>query len=58
MTPTTPDVTLFPGREWSAALTAVVGEAPAPALDYGPFQGEPRSGATTPSRQLVATPTS
>jgi hypothetical protein len=56
MTPTTPDVTLFPGREWSAALTAVVGEAPA--LDYGPFQGEPRSGATTPSRRLAGMPTS
>jgi GntR family transcriptional regulator/MocR family aminotransferase len=40
MTPTTPDVTLFPRREWAAALTAVVREAPAPALDYGPFQGD------------------
>ena len=35
MTPTTPDVTLFPRREWSAALTAAVREAPAAALDYG-----------------------
>ena len=40
MTPTTPDVTLFPRRQWSAALTAVVREAPAAALDYGPFQGD------------------
>jgi GntR family transcriptional regulator/MocR family aminotransferase len=40
MTPTTPDVTLFPRREWSAALTAAVREAPAGALDYGPFQGD------------------
>jgi GntR family transcriptional regulator / MocR family aminotransferase len=41
MTPTTPDVTLFPRRQWSAALTAAVREAPAGALDYGPFQGDP-----------------
>jgi GntR family transcriptional regulator/MocR family aminotransferase len=41
MTPTTPDVTLFPRREWSAALTAAVREAPATALDYGAFEGDP-----------------
>jgi GntR family transcriptional regulator / MocR family aminotransferase len=40
MTPTTPDVTLFPRREWSAALAAAVREAPAAALDYGPFGGD------------------
>ena len=40
MTPTTPDVTLFPRREWSAALSVAVREAPAAALDYGPFQGD------------------
>ena len=40
MTPTTPDVTLFPRREWSAALTAAVRDAPAGALDYGPFEGD------------------
>jgi GntR family transcriptional regulator/MocR family aminotransferase len=40
MTPTTPDVTLFPRREWSAALTGAVREASAAALDYGPFQGD------------------
>ena len=40
MTPTTPDVTLFPRQRWSAALTDAVREAPAGALDYGPFQGE------------------
>ena len=46
MTPTTPDVTLFPRREWSAALTAAVREAPAAALDYGPLQGDHRLRST------------
>jgi GntR family transcriptional regulator / MocR family aminotransferase len=41
MTPTTPDVTLFPRREWSTALSAAVREAPAAALEYGPFEGDP-----------------
>jgi GntR family transcriptional regulator/MocR family aminotransferase len=41
MTPTTPDVTLFPRREWSAALTAAVREAPAAALDYVAPEGDP-----------------
>ncbi len=40
LTPTTPDVTLFPRREWSAALAAAVREAPAAALDYGRPQGD------------------
>ena len=40
MSPTTPDVTLFPRRQWSAALTAAVREAPAAALDYGRPQGD------------------
>ncbi len=40
MSPTTPDVTLFPRRQWSAALTAAVREAPAAALDYGGPQGD------------------
>ncbi len=40
MTPTTPDVTLFPRRQWSAALAAAVREAPAAALDYGRPQGD------------------
>ena len=40
LTPTTPDVTLFPRRQWSAALAAAVREAPAAALDYGRPQGD------------------
>ena len=39
MTPTTPDVTLFPRRQWAAALAAAVREAPTPALDYGDPRG-------------------
>jgi GntR family transcriptional regulator/MocR family aminotransferase len=39
MTPTTPDVTLFPRRRWAAALAAAVREAPADALDYGDARG-------------------
>ncbi len=39
MTPTTPDVTLFPRRAWASALAAAVREAPAAALDYGDPKG-------------------
>jgi GntR family transcriptional regulator/MocR family aminotransferase len=39
LTPTTPDVTLFPRRQWSAALAAAVRDAPATALDYGDPRG-------------------
>ena len=39
MTPTTPDVSLFPRRPWAAALAAAVREAPSPALDYGDPRG-------------------
>jgi GntR family transcriptional regulator / MocR family aminotransferase len=39
LTPTTPDVTLFPRRQWSAALTTGVRDAPATALDYGDPRG-------------------
>jgi GntR family transcriptional regulator/MocR family aminotransferase len=40
MTPTTPDVTLFPRRPWSAALIAAVRDAPPAAFEYGEFQGD------------------
>jgi GntR family transcriptional regulator / MocR family aminotransferase len=40
MTPTTPDVTLFPRRQWLAALSHAVRHAPAHALDYGDPRGE------------------
>ncbi|HEX4282254.1 MAG TPA: PLP-dependent aminotransferase family protein, partial [Solirubrobacteraceae bacterium] len=39
MTPTTPDVTLFPRRLWATALATAVREAPAAALDYGDPKG-------------------
>ena len=39
MTPTTPDVTLFPRREWASALATAVRDAPAAALDYGDPKG-------------------
>jgi len=39
MTPTTPDVTLFPRRLWASALATAVREAPAAALDYGDSRG-------------------
>jgi GntR family transcriptional regulator / MocR family aminotransferase len=39
-TPNTPDVTLFPGRRWSAALQEVIRTAPAAAYDYGDPRGE------------------
>jgi GntR family transcriptional regulator/MocR family aminotransferase len=35
LTPTTPDVTLFPARRWLAALERVVLETPSAAYDYG-----------------------
>ena len=40
MTPTTPDVTLFPRRQWATALAAAVREAPSSALDYGEPRGD------------------
>jgi GntR family transcriptional regulator/MocR family aminotransferase len=40
MTPTTPDVSLFPTRQWLAALTRAARSAPAHALDYGDTRGE------------------
>ena len=39
LTPTTPDVTLFPRRQWAASLSAAVRDAPATALDYGDPRG-------------------
>ena len=39
LTPTTPDVTLFPRRQWSAALAAAVRDADPDALDYGEPEG-------------------
>ncbi len=39
LTPTTPDVTLFPRRQWAAAMAAAIREAPAAALDYGDPRG-------------------
>jgi GntR family transcriptional regulator/MocR family aminotransferase len=40
MTPTTPDVSLFPTREWLAALNHAARRAPMRALDYGDPRGE------------------
>jgi GntR family transcriptional regulator/MocR family aminotransferase len=39
MTPTTPDVTLFPRARWAAALAAAVRDVPADVLDYGGPEG-------------------
>jgi GntR family transcriptional regulator/MocR family aminotransferase len=39
LTPTTPDVTLFPRRQWATALAAAVRDAPPAALDYGDPRG-------------------
>jgi GntR family transcriptional regulator / MocR family aminotransferase len=39
LTPTTPDVTLFPRRQWATALATAVRDAPATALDYGDPRG-------------------
>ena len=41
-TATTPDVTLFPTRRWSAALLLAARAAPAAAYDYGDPRGEPQ----------------
>ena len=54
MTPTTPDVTLFPRRQWSAALAIVVREAPATSLDYGPYQGDLTLRATLADELVLA----
>ena len=40
LTPTTPDVTLFPMRHWLAALKRAAGDAPLRALDYGDPRGD------------------
>jgi GntR family transcriptional regulator/MocR family aminotransferase len=40
LTATTPDVTLFPTRRWSAALLQAARSAPAAAYDYGDPRGE------------------
>jgi GntR family transcriptional regulator/MocR family aminotransferase len=40
LTPTTPDVTLFPRRAWSAASQYVLRTAPDAAFDYGEARGE------------------
>lgn len=40
LTPTTPDVTLFPMRHWLAALKHAAAHAPARALDYGDPRGD------------------
>ena len=39
--PTTPDVGLFPRRDWAAALTHVLREMPASDLGYGDPRGHP-----------------
>jgi GntR family transcriptional regulator / MocR family aminotransferase len=41
MTPTTPDVTLFPRRNWSAALAAAVRDADPAVLSYADPRGNP-----------------
>jgi GntR family transcriptional regulator / MocR family aminotransferase len=41
MTPTTPDVSLFPTRTWLAALAHALRAAPVGALDYGDPRGDP-----------------
>jgi GntR family transcriptional regulator/MocR family aminotransferase len=40
LTPTTPDVTLFPARRWLSALLDVARTLPAAAYDYGDPRGE------------------
>ena len=40
LTPTTPDVTLFPLRQWLAALRHAAARAPARVLDYGDQRGD------------------
>jgi GntR family transcriptional regulator/MocR family aminotransferase len=40
LTPTTPDVTLFPRRRWLSALLEAARAAPAAAYDYGDPRGE------------------
>jgi GntR family transcriptional regulator/MocR family aminotransferase len=40
LTPTTPDVTLFPTRRWTSALVEVARTAPIAAYDYGDPRGE------------------
>ncbi len=40
LTPTTPDVALFPRRRWLSALAEVMRVAPSAAFDYGDPQGE------------------
>jgi GntR family transcriptional regulator/MocR family aminotransferase len=40
MTPTTPDVGLFPTRQWVGALSRAARSAPAAALDYGDARGD------------------
>ncbi len=40
LTPTTPDVTLFPERQWLAALSHGARRAPLRALDYGDPRGD------------------
>jgi GntR family transcriptional regulator/MocR family aminotransferase len=41
MSPTTPDVALFPTRRWLAAVGQATRRAPLDALDYGDPRGEP-----------------
>jgi GntR family transcriptional regulator / MocR family aminotransferase len=41
LTPTTPDVTLFPTRRWVSTLVAVARSAPRAAYDYGDSRGQP-----------------
>jgi GntR family transcriptional regulator/MocR family aminotransferase len=40
LTPTTPDVALFPRRRWLSAFSEVMRSAPVTALDYGEPRGE------------------
>jgi len=41
LTPTTPDVALFPRRRWLSALSEVLRAAPSATFDYGDPRGEP-----------------
>jgi GntR family transcriptional regulator / MocR family aminotransferase len=46
LTPTTPDVTLFPMRQWLTAVRHAAYRAPTRALDYGDPRGDPGLRAT------------
>jgi GntR family transcriptional regulator/MocR family aminotransferase len=61
LTPTTPDVSLFPTRRWTAALLSAVRSAPLSAYDYGDPRGDLELRATLAdhlgrTRGIVAEP--